>query len=111
MKIFIQIFTIYLFSLSLAPCGDGGGGIMVIIDFLSGQEIVLTEQNNDPCENAPCSPFCICSSCVSTLDTPETELILPKDKHISIDKKVLVYHFSYLPSPFYKDIWQPPKLG
>ena len=111
MKIFIQIFTIYLFSLSLAPCGDGGGGIMVIIDFLSGQEIVIAQQNNDPCEDAPCSPFCICSSCVPILDTPETQVELPKSKHISIQKQVLAYHFSYLPSPFYKDIWQPPKLG
>ena len=77
MKIFIQIFTIYLFSLSLAPCGDGGGGIMVIIDFLSGQEIVIAQQNNDPCEDAPCSPFCICSSCVSILNSPETQVVLP----------------------------------
>ena len=100
-----------MFSLSLAPCGDGGGGIMVIFDFLSGQEIVLTDQNSDPCEDAPCSPFCICSSCTPILDTPETQVVLPKNKHISIHQEVLAYHFSYLPSLFYKDIWQPPKIG
>ena len=111
MKFSIQIFTIYLFSLSLIPCGEGGGGIMAIFDFFAGQEISLVEQGNDPCEDAPCSPFCICSSCVPILDTPETQVELPKSKHISIQKQVLAYHFSYLPSPFYKDIWQPPKLG
>lgn len=84
---------------------------MVIFDFLSGQELSIVEQNNDPCKDAPCSPFCICSSCISILDTPETEMVLPKEKCVPIIKLVLAYHSSYHPSPFHKDIWQPPKLG
>lgn len=85
--------------------------MVIIVDSSLGQEIVLIEQNNAPGEDAPCSPFCICSSCVPILDIPDNQVELPNSKHISIQKKVLAYHFSYLPSPFYKDIWQPPKLG
>lgn len=111
MKLSIQIFTIYLFTLSLIPCGEGGGGIMAIFEFFAGEEISLVEQGNDPCEDAPCSPFCICSSCVPILDTPETGVVLPTKKQVVFCKTIPTCDFNYLPSPFYKDIWQPPKLG
>jgi len=84
---------------------------MAIFDLLSGQEIVLIEQNNAPCEDAPCTPFCICSNCVPVLDIPETEIVLPKRKTVFNPKESPIYHSNYLPSSFNKEIWQPPKLG
>jgi hypothetical protein len=110
MKVFIQIFTIYLFSLTIAPCGEGGG-IIGIFTFLSEQETLTVEQHENPCEDAPCSPFCICSCCIPILDTPKTEMLLPERKSIPTLKEALSYYASYLPSSFHKDIWQPPKLS
>ena len=107
MKFFIKIFTIYIFALSLAPCGDGGGGILVIANQLLDLEVpnnLKVEQNSDPCEDSPCSPFCICSSCFTALDTAK-EIYLP-EKTLSLSPKTtpsFTLHFHS--SSFNHSIW------
>ncbi|MBR9922686.1 MAG: hypothetical protein GYB31_17790 [Bacteroidetes bacterium] len=113
MKFFIKIFTIYIFALSLAPCGDGGGGIIVIANQLLGLEIqnsLDAEQNSDPCEDSPCSPFCICSSCFTAFDTAK-EIHLPEKTPTLIPKTTPSFIPHFHPSSFNHSIWQPPKLG
>ena len=115
MKFFIKIFTIYIFALSFAPCGDGGGGILIIADHLIGIRIAIQdtseiEQNSDPCEESPCSPFCICSSCYTAFDTVK-EIPLPQRILITPPKTTpsFIPHFNSI--TFNHSIWQPPQLG
>lgn len=113
MKFFIKIFTIYIFALSLAPCGDGGGGIVVLANKLLDLKInnnLEVEQNSDPCKDSPCSPFCICSSCFSALNTVE-EICLPEKALTPLPKNTPSFVVHFHPSDFNHSIWQPPQLG
>lgn len=113
MKFFIKIFTIYIFALSLAPCGDSGGGIVVIASQLfdiKTQNSLEIEQSSDPCEDSPCSPFCICSSCFTALDIAK-EICLP-EKTLSSSPKTTPSFIPHFHSSFFnRSIWQPPQLG
>jgi len=111
MNIVIRILTIYIFALSLAPCGDGGGGIVVIANQLLGWETNIEgKQNSDPCENSPCSPFCICSSCFMALDTAK-EIYLPERILSSVPETPPLFTPQFHSSSFNHSIWQPPQLG
>ena len=44
MKFFIQIFTIYMFCLSFAPCGESGG-VVELFDLLIGQKVLVAQQD------------------------------------------------------------------
>lgn len=111
MNIVIRILTIYIFALSLAPCGDGGGGIVVIANQLLGLETnIEVKQNSDPCENSPCSPFCICSSCFMALDTAK-EICLPEKILSSSPKTTPLFTLHFYSTSFNHSIWQPPQLG
>lgn len=110
MKIVIRIFTIYLFALSLAPCGDGGGGIVSLANELFGIENPETEQSSDPCGESPCSPFCICSSCYTALNTVE-KILLPEKSLTPVPQTVPSFIAHFHPFDFNHSIWQPPQLG
>jgi hypothetical protein len=111
MKFFIQIFTIYMFCLSFAPCGESGG-VVELFDLLIGQKVLVAQQDaNSDNNTTPCSPFCICSNCVPILYMPESGVVLPNDKNGIEPKTSPFYAPFYLPSSFHNDIWQPPKLG
>jgi len=92
MKIAIRILTIYIFSLSLVPCGDGGGGIMVIANHLFDIEIQKS------------------SSCFTALDTVK-EIQLPEKVLTSLPKTTPSFIAHFHPSDFNHFIWQPPQLG
>lgn len=110
MKFFIQIFTIYILCLSFAPCEEGRG-VVELFDLFTGQEILAAEQDSNSDNNTPCSPFCICSNCAPILDMPESVVLLPSEKNVIKAKTPSSYCSFYLPSSFYNDIWQPPKIG
>lgn len=111
MKIFIQIFTIYILCLSFAPCGEDSG-VVDLFDLLTGQKVLVVEQDSNSDNNTtPCSPFCICSNCGPILYMPESGVVLPNDKNVIEAKTPSSYYFFYLPSSFYNKIWQPPKVG
>ncbi len=113
MKIAIHIFTIYILALALVPCGDGGGGIVEIVNQMLGVETTNYSengQNSDPCEDSPCSSFCICSSCFSALDTVK-EIRLPEKILSSSPKTTPSFIPPFHPSSFNHSIWQPPQVG
>ncbi len=113
MKFLIHLFTIYIFSLSLVPCGDGGGGIMVLADKLFGEELQIIldlDQNSDPCEDGSCSPFCICSSCYVAFEIAK-EYFLPEKVFPPSPKTTPSFIIHFYTSSFVNSIWQPPKLG
>jgi len=52
MKIAVRILTIYMFALSLAPCGDGGNGVVEIAKHFFGvehQHISDHDQHSNGC--------------------------------------------------------------
>ena len=113
MKIFVHIFTFYMFSLSLVPCGDGGGGILEIANDLFGiehQHLSDHEQHSNNCADDTCPPFCICSCCSSALDTP-VKLSFQIKSPPQISVKVHSFLPNILHSSFHHCIWQPPKFS
>lgn len=113
MKLIIHIFTLYLLALSLVPCGDGGGGIVEMINDvfeIEHEHMTDHEQHSQGCNDDACSPFCICSCCSTVMDSPvKLPLTLkalvptPEAQPFFIPH---ILHFSFKYS-----IWQPPKLS
>ena len=111
MKLTIHIFTIYMLALSLVPCGDGGGGIVEIVNHFFGvehQHISDHDQHSNGCGDDTCSPFCVCSCCSISIDVPTN--IAFTDKHILIvSQKSPFYTSNFYPSGYDASIWQPPR--
>ena len=111
MKWTIHIFTIYMFALSLVPCGDGGGGIVVVANHFFGieyQDVSDHDQHSNTCHDDHCSPFCVCSCCSTALDSP-VKLALEISFAVPITEAAPAFACNLLPSSFLSSIWQPPK--
>lgn len=113
MKLAIHIFTIYIFALAIVPCSDGGGGIVEILNHLSGvehQHISDHDQHSNDCGDDMCTLFCICSCCSSTVDVPvelpfQLKSLLPKP----VNKPS--FFLAIIPNSFHDSIWQPPRFS
>jgi hypothetical protein len=112
MKITIHLFTVYMFALSLVPCGDGGGGIVEIANHFFGiehQDASDHEQHSNTCNDDLCSPFCICSCCSSVLDSPvKLPFVVRSLASIPGTKPSFVPNFIHSSFPAF--IWQPPQF-
>lgn len=113
MKLTVHIFTIYMLALSLVPCGDGGGGIVEVINHffeIEQQHISDHEEHSNDCGDDTCSPFCICSCCSASIDTPSDMTYI--NRHIfRISKQMLSLLSSFYPHNFHFSIWHPPKYS
>lgn len=110
MKIANHIFTIYLLTLSLIPCGDGGGGIIEIANHLFGvvhQHVSDHEQHSNGCADDTCTPFCVCSCCSITTNIP-TSASLTSNHITLISQKLPSYKSNFYPSGYNAAIWHPP---
>ena len=113
MKFAIRIFTIYMFALSLAPCGDGGNGIVEITKHFFGiehQHISDHDQHSSGCGDDTCTPLCICNCCSIALDIP-TELPFLVKHLPPISMHSPNTFSSFIPSSFNHSIWQPPRFS
>lgn len=112
-KITIHIFTIYIFALSLVPCGDGGGGIVEIVQHvleITNEHPTNHEQHSRDCEDDACSAFCICSCCSIALDMP-TELPKLTTHLTAISTKISAIFSDFIPTSFHHSVWQPPRFS
>ena len=112
MKIVVHVFTVYLFALSLVPCSDGGGGIVEMLNHLSGiehQHFSDHEEHSNGCSDDACSPFCICSCCSSMIDIPE-KLPLQIKIPLPSPETTPLFISTIISSTFHVSIWQPPKF-
>ena len=113
MKIVIQLFAFYMLALSLAPCSDGGGGIVEIVNHLFGIEhldVSHHEHHSNDCGDDFCPPFCICSCCSSALDTP-TKIPFRIKELVLLPKSVPVCFRNEVSFSFQQSIWQPPRIS
>jgi len=113
MKLTIHIFAFYMLALSLVPCGDGGGGIVEIVNHLLGEEhqhISDHEQHSNDCGDDTCTPFCICSCCSMALDIPAK---LPfQVKYLPPTPANLPSEYSdFILTSYHHSIWQPPRFS
>lgn len=113
MKFAIHIFTIYILSLSIVPCGDGGNGIVEIAKHFFGvehQHISDHDQDSNGCGGDICSPFCVCNCCSITLDIPTQPIFLVKNL-LPISTKIFTFFSNFISFSFHHSIWQPPKFN
>lgn len=102
-----------MLALSLIPCGDGGGGIVELVNHFFGvehQHVSDHEQHSNDCGDDTCSPFCVCSCCSTVIDVPEKlpfQATLPPP----IPSKTPSFTPNINPSAFLTSIWQPPKFS
>ena len=113
MKGIIKILTIYLIALSFVPCGDGGGGIVEIINHLfdiEHQHISDHEHHSRNCGDDDCSPFCVCICCSIAINVPE---------EITKFRPFTLWCFNERPTnlsniysfTFSSSIWHPPTFS
>ena len=113
MKISTYIFTFYMLTLSLVPCGDGGGGIVELIKHLNGIEhhhVSDHQQHSKGCGDDTCTPFCVCNCCSMTINVP-TIANLTEVPLKFISGTTLAYNSNFYPSGYLSSIWQPPKFS
>lgn len=102
-----------MLALSLIPCGDGGGGIVEIVNHLTGiehQHISDHEHHSNGCGDDTCTPFCVCSCCSMALDVP-IKLSFQVEYLPPTPIKSPTSFSTFIPSSFHLSIWQPPKLS
>ena len=90
MKLAIHILTIYILALSLAPCSDGGGGIVETANHFLGiehQHVSDHEHHSNGCGDDTCTPFCVCSCCSMALEIPVTPSLKIKTLHDIIGRR------------------------
>ena len=113
MKLAIHIFSIYMIALAFIPCGDTGGGLVQLADYLLETEHLEhsdhTQHSND-CGDDFCSPFCVCTCCASVLDAPtnfpfQIKAILP------IPETKPSFVSNLIPAAVYSAVWRPPAIS
>lgn len=88
MKLFCQIFALYLLALACVPCNDGDHehqdeGDHTSIDMTGGE----ADHSHSDCADY-CSPFCQCSCCGTvtiTSEVNELPISLPAPVYLSAD--------------------------
>lgn len=110
MKIAIHMFTIYMLTLSLVPCGDENGGIIEIANHILGIEHIHVsdhDQHSSGCGDDTCSPFCACSCCSIPIDIP-VKLPVLKEYLLLMSTDKPLFYSDFIPSSFIHSIWHPP---
>lgn len=101
------IFSIYLLVLPGIACADTDN----CTDEL--QSSVTQTGNNTGHENEKedCGAFCTCSCCVHIVSVNFQSAVIICDKPLLKNKQLSCYCSISLPSNYFGNIWQPPKMG
>lgn len=110
MKIFINIFALYMLTLAFVPCGDNSGiAVNIVGDDLRVELSTDNSHHNHSkdCGDDLCSPFCYCTCCVSMLDLPSD--FQPQIKKLEPATQLASYNVSnFIYSDLINSIWRPP---
>ncbi|MEP7238608.1 MAG: DUF6660 family protein [Ferruginibacter sp.] len=105
MKIIVFIFSIYLLVLPGMACAETDG----CTDEL--QSSVTQTGNHTQHEQEDCGAFCTCSCCVHIVSVSFQIPVIIIDKPVVKGKLLSCYNNILLPSNYFGNIWQPPKIG
>jgi hypothetical protein len=99
------IFSVYLFLLPGIACAGEDN----CKDELESVVTKTTDHNND--EKEDCGNFCTCTCCVHIVSVNFQVPLIGIDKPIVKTTKLSFYNNISLPSNYFGNIWQPPKMG
>jgi hypothetical protein len=104
MRFLASILSLYILVLTAVPCLE--------VPEFSGSGNVLTQNTTNDTQELPdvdlCSPFCVCSCCVSSISSQEVfHIDFTYDSFSSVQYSKYTSVFS---SFNFASIWQPPKL-
>ncbi|MGB4844750.1 MAG: DUF6660 family protein [Ferruginibacter sp.] len=104
MKIFVFIFSLYLIILPGITCAAAFGCTDEI------QNSITQTDNHTDDEDEDCGSFCTCSCCmhIVTVSTAFQEMLMEKPV---INPNHFFYTNISLPSNYFGNIWQPPRMS
>jgi hypothetical protein len=105
MKPILLIFSIYLLLLPGIAC-TGADNCSEELTNTVGRATSHGEREKEDCGN-----FCNCSCCVHIVSVNFQLSAISIDKPVSEGTKHSFYHNISLPSNYFGNIWQPPKMG
>ena len=105
MRFLTYILSIYILILTAIPCLDAP-------EFSGNGNVQITQNTKESTQEFPdvdfCSPFCLCSCCISIISNqniPHVDFTCDSVSLIQYPKYTFVFH-----SFNFASIWQPPKL-
>jgi len=103
-KRILIIFSVYLLLLPAMACA----GVDTCNDEV--ENTVAKAATHDEHEKEDCGNFCSCSCCVHIVSVNFQSPLLVVNKPLAADQKHALYHNISLPSNYFGNIWQPPKM-
>ena len=101
-----------MLALSLIPCGDGGGGLVALVNHFSDVEhsVEADHDHSKDCGDDFCSPFCVCSCCSTVIDSPTKFSFQLKTPTPSPNSTPSCLH-NEISLLFNPSVWQPPRFS
>ncbi len=102
----LLIFSIYLLALPGIACA--------VTDVCSDEaEHVVTQTDNHTSneDEEDCGNFCTCSCCVHIVSVNFQAAVILNEKQLFKNKQLSSYYSISLPSNYFGNIWQPPKMS
>jgi len=104
-KILFLIFSLYLLVLPGLACAETD----TCADEVKNS--VSQTGNNDDHEEEDCGSFCTCSCCVHIVSVNFKSQLNTIDKPLAKNKLLSFYNNVSLPSNYFGNIWQPPRMS
>jgi hypothetical protein len=104
-KTILLIFSVYLLLLPGISCAGADNCSDEI------ESSVTKASGHDEQEKEDCGNFCSCSCCVHIVSVNFQLSVISIDKPIGESVKHSFYHNISLPSNYFGNIWQPPKMS
>jgi hypothetical protein len=105
MKNFWMLFSLFLLTLSVYPCGEAE--VCETSDKISK----LSDHRNHSHETEQCTPFCTCSHCPAAAFYPQIPLFDFKVKSAYASQNPTNHYTFIYTKDFSLKIWQPPKIS
>ena len=100
------IFCVYLLALPVMACAGEDN-----CNDATEQIIKQTNNHTDHEEKEDgCGSFCTCSCCVHIVSVNFQSPVISIDKPVEENTTLSFYHNISLPSNYFGNIWQPPKM-
>jgi hypothetical protein len=103
-KTILLIFSVYLLLLPGIACAGTDN-----CSDQAGSSVAKTAGDGQH-EKEDCGNFCTCSCCVHIVSVNFQSPIINIDKPVEESVKHFFYHNVSLPSNYFGNIWQPPKM-
>ncbi|MBL7701979.1 MAG: hypothetical protein JNM14_06990 [Ferruginibacter sp.] len=101
------IFSLYLLALPGITCAGE--------DNCNDEPVNITEQTAGHAEHEDekedCGNFCTCSCCIHIVSVNFQPAVVINNKPLLTNKQLSSYYSISLPSNYFGNIWQPPKMS